>query len=111
MNIDDAREILTVLLNKEFDDSLLIRYEVNERNYNEVIEQLKLQITDMESKSNNQESQKQLLLAMIDNKTNEINLLEKTIKAQKKEIRKQKFLKVIGFSGVIALPIIAILLK
>jgi len=46
---------------------------------------------------------------VISNKDREIVLKDNIIKQQKKEIRKQKVLKIIGFSGAIILPIITLI--
>ena len=46
---------------------------------------------------------------IVSNKDKENELLLNTIKQQKKEIRKQKFLKVIGFSAAVILPILTLL--
>jgi HAMP domain-containing protein len=111
MNIEDAREVLTDLLNKRIDDSLIVKYEINEKNYIDLVTQQKTQINDLTAKSVNQESQKKILLSVIDNKNTEVGLLNNTIKTQTKEIHKQKFLKVLGFAGAIIVPIAAIILK
>ena len=43
------------------------------------------------------------------NNEKEKELLNLTIKQQKKEIKKQKFLKIVGFSAAIILPILTLL--
>ena len=47
--------------------------------------------------------------SILDNKNSELGLKDKTIKQQKKEIRKQKFLKIVGFTGSIILPILTLI--
>ena len=47
---------------------------------------------------------------IVANKETENELLQDTIKQQKKEIRKQKALKLLGFAGSIILPVLTILL-
>jgi hypothetical protein len=61
-------------------------------------------------KSENQQSQIDNFQQILDNKNSELGLKEDTIKQQKKELRKQKFLKFLGLGGSVILPIIAILL-
>ena len=48
-------------------------------------------------------------LAIIANKDSEISLLNNTIKKQSKEIKKQKFLKIIGFTAAVVLPIVILI--
>ena len=47
---------------------------------------------------------------LINNKDIEVSLLNDVIKKQKREIRKQKILKMIGFTGAIILPITVLIL-
>jgi hypothetical protein len=47
---------------------------------------------------------------IISNKDSEIVLKDDTIKQQKKEIRKQKFLKFLGLAGSVILPILTLLI-
>ena len=51
-----------------------------------------------------------IIQQILDNKNSELGMKEDTIKQQKKELRKQKFLKFLGLGGSVILPIIAILL-
>ena len=60
-------------------------------------------------KSDNQQSQIDNFQHILDNKNAELGMKEDTIKQQKKELRKQKFLKFLGLGGSVILPIIAIL--
>ena len=61
-------------------------------------------------KSDNQQSQIDNFQQILDNKNAELGMKEDTIKQQKKELRKQKFLKFLGLGGSVILPIIAILI-
>jgi hypothetical protein len=47
---------------------------------------------------------------IVSNKDKEIVILNDIIKKQKKEIRKQKVLKIMGFSAAVILPITVLLL-
>jgi hypothetical protein len=51
-----------------------------------------------------------ILTKVIENKDKEITLLNDVVKQQKKEIIKQKLLKLGGFSGAIILPVITALI-
>ena len=61
-------------------------------------------------KSNNQDTQLTNFQSILSNKDQEITLKEDVIKTQKKEIRKQKVLKIIGFAGSVVLPIITLII-
>ena len=61
-------------------------------------------------KSNNQDTQLTNFQSILSNKDQEITFKEDVIKAQKKEIRKQKVLKIIGFAGSVVLPIITLII-
>ena len=47
---------------------------------------------------------------ILTNKDRELYLKDDIIKQQKKEIRKQKTLKILGFAGSVILPVITVLL-
>ena len=108
MNLEDARIILSDLMEYEIVDSLLSVYkEKDSLNTNTVTLQKDI-IVKLTQKSENQQVQIYNFQAILDNKNEEILLKEETIKQQKKEIRKQKFLKILGFSGSIILPILTL---
>ena len=110
MNLEDAKVILNDLLEYEIADSLLTVYkEKDTLNTNTITLQKEVIIKLME-KSENQQSQIDNFQQILDNKNSELGMKEDTIKQQKKEIRKQKFLKFLGLGGSVILPIIAILL-
>ena len=68
------------------------------------------QIKAMQQKSENQAQQIVNLEKMIANKDEEVGILNNVVEEQKKEIRKQKRLKNLGFVGMIVLPILVLLL-
>jgi len=110
MNLEDAKFILSDLLECEITDSLLNVYIERDSLYqskitlkDEIIDKLNLQNTNCESVVNN-------LKTIIDNKDSVITLKDDTIKQQKKEIRKQKFFKFLGLAGSVILPIITLLI-
>jgi len=110
MNLEDAKLILNDLLEYEIADSILTVYKEKDTLNSKTITLQKEVIFKLMEKSENQEIQIDNFQQILDNKNIEIGLKEDTIKQQKKEIRKQKFLKFLGFGGSVILPIIAILI-
>jgi hypothetical protein len=110
MRIDDAKTILTDVLNYQIADSIIKEYEAKDIENTKIIILQKEAIVKLTEKCENQSKQIDLLNKIIDNKDSEVTLLNNIITDQKREIRKQKTLKIIGFSGSIILPILAILL-
>lgn len=110
MRIDDAKLILTDVLNYQIADSIIKQYEFKDIENNKVILLQKEAIVKLTEKSENQSKQIELLNQIIGNKDTEVTLLNNIITDQKREIRKQKTLKIIGFSGSVILPILAALL-
>jgi len=110
MRIDDAKLILTDVLNYEIADSIIKQYEAKDIESSKVILLQKEAIVKLTEKTENQEQQLLLLNRIISNKDTEVEILNNIISDQKKEIKKQKRLKIIGFSGSIILPIVVALL-
>lgn len=109
MNLEDARVILSDLLEYEIVDSLLSVYKERDTlNTNTIILQKDI-IVKLTQKSENQSVQISNFQSILDNKNQELLFKEDIIKQQKKEIRKQKFLKILGFTGSVILPIITLL--
>jgi len=109
MNLEDARVILNDLLEYEIVDSLITVYkEKDSLNTNTIILQKDI-IVKLTQKSENQSVQISNFQSILDNKDQELLLKEDIIKQQKKEIRKQKLLKILGFTGSVILPIITLL--
>ena len=109
MNLEDARIILSDLMEYEIVDSLLFVYKEKDSLNTNTITLQKDIIVKLTQKSHNQQIQIDNFQTILDNKNEEIALKEETIKQQKKEIRKQKFLKILGFTGSIILPILTLL--
>jgi hypothetical protein len=110
MNLEDARIILTDLMEYEVVDSLLLIYkEKDSLNTNTITLQKEI-IVKLSQKSQNQQIQIDNFQTILDNKNEELGLKEDTIKQYKKKLRKQKFLKFLGFGGSVILPIITFLL-
>ena len=110
MNLEDAKVILNDLLEYEIADSLLTVYKEKDTLNTNTITLQKEVIFKLMEKSENQQSQIDNFQQILDNKNSELGMKEDTIKQQKKELRKQKFLKFLGLGGSIILPILAILL-
>ena len=110
MNLEDAKVILNDLLEYEIADSLLTVYKEKDSLNTNTITLQKEVIFKLMEKSENQQSQIDNFQQILDNKNSELGMKEDTIKQQKKELRKQKFLKFLGFGGSVILPIIAILI-
>jgi hypothetical protein len=109
MNLEDAKFILSDLLQYEVTDSLLNIYvERDSLNVEKItlkdgiIEKLNLQNSNCKEITTN-------LKQIITNKDITITLKDDTIKQQKKEIKKQKFLKFLGLAGSVILPILTLL--
>lgn len=110
MSLADAKIILVTVFDKQIADSIISVYEVRDSLNASSITILKTELDKLRSKNNNLE--KMLLndtLIMV-NKNTEIDLLNKTIKLQKKEIRKQKILKILGYTAAVVLPITVLIL-
>jgi len=109
MPLEEAKMLLTDLLECEVTDSLLNIYVERDSLNKEkiilkdnIIEKLKLQNQNTENIIKNLEE-------IVGNKDEEISLKDKTIKEQKKEIKKQRNLKRLGFIGSIVLPIVILI--
>lgn len=109
MHLEDARIILNDLLEYEVTDSLLTAYKEKDSLNTNTISLQKDVIFKLVEKSDNQQTQIDNFQSILDHKNEEIALKEDTIKQQKKEIRKQKFFKLAGFTGSIILPILTLL--
>lgn len=110
MALSDAKVILTSILEKQYVDSILLVYIDRDKINNKTITLQLDKIRLLELKGNNQDQMVSNLNKIITNKDSEIGLLKDTIKQQKKEIRKQKALKIVGFIAAVVLPIVVIII-
>jgi hypothetical protein len=110
MTLADAKVILNDLYGKQISDSLIEVYMEREAIHLSTISLLKSEVDVYKSKCSNLGMIITNDSSIIANKDTEINLHLDTIKKQKKEIRKQKILKVIGFTAAVVLPITTIIL-
>lgn len=109
MHIDDAKLILGDVLEYEIADSIIKSYQKKDSVYKETIELQKSQIEILTKKTITLEEINTNLTLLIDNKEEIIGIKDETIETQKKEIKKQKRLKKLGFIGCVVLPIITAL--
>jgi hypothetical protein len=110
MRIEDAKVILTDILNYQIADSIISEYEAKDKESSKVITLQKNVILKLNDELANDEARIAALEGVIKNKDVEITFKDDVIKNQKKEIRKQKVLKILGFSGAIILPVVTALL-
>lgn len=110
MGINDGKSILSDVLRCEILDSMVTEYENKDKANTTIITTLK----EIETKQGQQIEilEKQVLNCekIVSNKDEEISLRNQIINEQRKEIRKQRLLKIAGFSGSIILPVITALL-
>jgi len=109
MSLADAKIVLNDVLDKSITDSILniyiLRDSLNSSTITLQVDKIRL----LQEKCDNQALMSANLDKIIANKDQEIKLLNDVIKQQKKEIRKQKILKVVGFTAAVVLPIASIL--
>lgn len=105
MTVADAKVVLIDILDKHIVDSLLQVYTFRDSVKSQVITLQIMEINKLQEKCINQGVMVKNLEKIIENKDTEISLKDDTIKQQKKEIRKQKVLKIVGFIGCVVLPI------
>lgn len=110
MNLADAKIILTDLYNKQISDSLVTIYSVRDSLNSSNIKLLKTELDLYKEKCGNYDIILKNNSKMVSDKDAEIGVLNQTIKDQKKEIRKQKFLKIVGFTAAVVLPITTLIL-
>lgn len=110
-NIKDAKILLVDVLDREILDSLVTVYKKRDSISQKQIQLYVKDVRLLQEKSNNKTQENYNLNKIIELKNTEISELNKTIKQDKKEIRKQKFYKVIALISAIALPILVLTLK
>jgi hypothetical protein len=108
--LSDAKIILTEVLNSHISDSIISALSIKDITNNQIITLQKNEIDLLKTKINNELTIISNLNKILINKDSEISILNKTIAEQKKEIRKQKFLKVLGFISAIVVPITLVLI-
>jgi hypothetical protein len=110
LRLEDAKIILTDILNYEISDSIIKVYEIKDIESSGVITLQKDVILKLNEKCKNQEGRIIALEDVLKNKDIEIAFKDNVIKQQKREIRKQKLLKIGSFTGAIVLPVVTALI-
>jgi len=110
MTLLDAKIILNDLMEKQIADSLIFEYVAMDSAKNLSISLLKKDVDYLTTKVYNLNQIITNNGISITNKDTEIGLLNGEITKLKKEVRKQKFLKIIGYTGSVVLPIAVLLL-
>ena len=105
MHLEDARMVLSDLLEYEVVDSLLTVYKNKDSLDSNILSMHKDVIVKLTQKTNNLQSIVDNFEQILSNKNAEIEFKDKIIKAQEKEIKKQKRLKIVGFIGSVIIPI------
>jgi hypothetical protein len=107
MSLSDARLILTDI-DKQVSDNIISVYEFRDSLNKSTIQIQLTQINILKEKVKNCETVVKNLNEMLINKEKETVLLNETIIRQKREIRKQRILKIIGFTSAVILPVITL---
>jgi hypothetical protein len=110
MSLSDAKLILSDLLEYEITDSLLNVYVERDSLNSEKIILKDSIIEKLELQNKNKDEIIKNLNDIITNKIKEIEYKDLTIEGQKKEIKKQRNLKRLGFVGSVVLPILTLIL-
>jgi hypothetical protein len=106
--LSDAKIILQGVLENEIADSLLTVFMNKDSINTDIIELQISQIKLLQEKSKNQEQLNQNLNLIIQNKDLEINELNALITEQKKQLKKERFLKKLSMVGNVVLPIVTL---
>lgn len=110
-HIKDAKILLADVLDKEILDSIVSVYKNRDSISQKQIQLYVKEVRLMQEKSINKDFENANLNKIIELRNTEISELNKTIKQDKKEIRKQKFYKVLAMISAIALPILVLIVK
>lgn len=110
-HLKDAKIVLADVLDREVLDSIVSVYKEKDSLSQKQIQLYVKEIRLIQEKSLNKDLENANLNKIIELRNSEIAELNKTIKQDKKEIRKQKFYKVLGLITSIVLPITVLILK
>ena len=110
MSLADAKIILVTVFDKQIADSIIAVYETRDSLNSSTITLLKSEVDLLKDKVGNLNTMISNDTKIIVNKDSEITLLNQTIKDQKSEIRKQKVLKILGFTAAVVLPITVLII-
>jgi hypothetical protein len=110
MTLADARVVLSDLLQKQVADSIINVYIQRDSLNTSIVTLQRNEINLLQQKAINDGLIVKNLNSVITNKDEEITLLNDVIKKQKREIFKQKVLKVVGSSMAVIIPVIILIL-
>ena len=108
MSLEDAKVVLKGLLDSEIADSLISIYTFRDSVNSSIISMQMEEIRLLQEKSSNQEMLSNNLNEILKNKDSEVEISNKIIADQKKQIRKQKVIKTLALIGDVALPVITL---
>lgn len=107
--LKDAKSILSDLLDYRIVDSLLTEYKTRDSINAKTISLRIKDIKALQLESSNKDIQISNLQKIVENKIKEILIDEDIIANQKKEIRKQKILKVLAMVSAVVLPVLVLI--
>ncbi len=110
MHLLDAKVVLKGVLDGEVADSLLTIFMVRDSINNSIIQMQVSQIKLLQEKSKNQAKLADNLNLILYNKDLEVNRLNAIINEQKKQLRKERFIKKLALIGNVVLPVIVLIL-
>ena len=109
MTLADAKTILIDVVGKQRSDSIISVYVQRDSISSSIIALQKSEIKLLQQKAMNDGLLVNNLDVVVANNNKIVSDLNDVIKQQKKEILKQKFLKVVGFTAAVAIPILMII--
>lgn len=110
MHLLDAKVVLKGVLDGETADSLLTIFMVRDSINSSIIQMQVSQIKLLQEKSKNQAKLADNLNLILYNKDLEVNRLNAIIVEQKKQLRKERFIKKLALIGDIVLPVLVLIL-
>lgn len=110
-HIKDAKILLVDVLDREILDSIVSVYKDRDTISQSQVQLYVKQVRLLQEKSDNKDKENANLNKIIELRNTEIATLNDTILQDKKEIKKQKFYKVLALISAVALPILVLTLK
>lgn len=104
-NEADAKLILKDVLEKEVLDSLINEYMYKDKSQTDLINLQSNIIYDLKNKDQKSEQELKNLSLVVNNNSLEISKLNQDLITEKKEVKKQKLLKKLGFALAVILPV------
>ena len=110
MSYADSKILLEDVLRYRYTDSLLKQYVKREFTFKDIIDSQKSSISLLKTKNDNLKHVNSNLESMMSIRNRELEIANTIIDEQKKEIKRQKTKKVLGFIGAGTLALITILI-